>query len=53
MNNHILCIKSMYENNEATNDYIKDIEDKIKSCGNTFSTKYDFGCYIRRRKIYM
>ena len=39
MNNHILCIKSMYENNEVTNDYIKDIEDKIKSCGNTFSTQ--------------
>lgn len=39
MNNHILCIKNMYENNETTNSYIKDIEDKIKSCGNTFSTK--------------
>ena len=39
MNNNILCIKNMYENNETTKNYIKDIEEKMKSCGNTFSTQ--------------
>ena len=39
INNHMICIKSMYGNNSAASEYIEDISNQIYSCNYNFDSK--------------